>query len=108
MYQQKAQRQGNSAKLDFVLLLIFILVVLFARQAATFAAALPAPFNTLVQIFLLGAIIAALLWVYAYAPSVTALFMTPPPMRRAKKMRNRCRIKKARSFSSAWWQTRAK
>lgn len=64
MYQQTAQRRGNSARLDFVLLLIFILVVLFARQAASFAAALPAPFNTLVQIFLLGAIIAALLWVY--------------------------------------------
>ena len=64
MYQQTAQRRGNSAKLDFVLLFIFIMVVLFARQAATFAAALPAPFNTLVQIFMLGAIIAALLWVY--------------------------------------------
>lgn len=64
MYQQKAQRQGNSAKLDFVLLLIFILVVFFARQISSLAAALPAPFNIIVQIFLLGAIIAALLWVY--------------------------------------------
>ena len=42
MYQQKAQRQGNSAKLDFVLLFIFIMVVFFARQISSFAAALPA------------------------------------------------------------------
>lgn len=64
MYQQKVQRQGNSAKLDFVLLFIFIMVVFFARQISSLAAALPAPFNIIVQIFLLGAIIAALLWVY--------------------------------------------
>lgn len=64
MYQQKAQRQGNSAKLDFVLLFIFIMVVFFARQISSLAAALPAPFNIIVQVFLLGAIIAALLWVY--------------------------------------------
>ena len=64
MYQQTAQRQGNSARLDFVLLFIFIMVVFFARQISSLAAALPTPFNIFVQIFLLGAIIAALLWVY--------------------------------------------
>jgi len=64
MYQQTAQRRGNSAKLDFVLLFIFIMVVFFARQISSLAAALPAPLNIIVQVFLLGAIIAALLWVY--------------------------------------------
>lgn len=40
MYQQTAQRRGNSAKLDFVLLFIFIMVVFFARQISSLAAAL--------------------------------------------------------------------
>ena len=46
-----------------MLLFIFIMVVFFARQISSLAAALPTPFNIIVQIFLLGAIIAALLWV---------------------------------------------
>lgn len=64
MYSQSAQRKGNSAKLDFVLLFIFIIVVFFARKLSTLAAALSAPYNIVVQIALLGAIVAVLLWVY--------------------------------------------
>lgn len=64
MYSQSAERKGNSAKLDFVLLFIFIVVVFFARKLSTLAAALSAPYNIVVQIALLGAIVAVLLWVY--------------------------------------------
>ncbi len=64
MYTQRAERKGNSAKLDFVLLFIFIVVVFFARRLSTLASALSAPLNIIVQIALLGAIVAALLWVY--------------------------------------------
>lgn len=93
-----------------MLLLIFILVVLFARQAATFAATLPAPFNTLVQIFLLGAIIAALLWVYEKRISSFRYSVVYDPAANAEGEENTEPLpyKKARSFSSAWWQTRAK
>lgn len=64
MYSQSAERKGNSAKLDFVLLFIFIVVVFFARKLSTLAAALSAPYNIVVQIALLGIIVAVLLWVY--------------------------------------------
>lgn len=63
MYQQRAERKSSS-KFDSLLLVLFIIVVLLARQISNIASGLSAPFNIIVQIFLLGAIIAALLWVY--------------------------------------------
>jgi flagellar basal body-associated protein FliL len=65
MYQQNAQRPGGSSKgLDTALIIIFIVIVLFAREISNVASSLPSPINVIVQIFLLGAIVGVLLWVY--------------------------------------------